>query len=533
MALIGKILNWTGLTTIKNSKRAAQRAFEAARSTRLRIGWTAYRQEINREIQSDLPALRARAYDMLFNNAFVAAQDFDDRYFVVGPEGFDLQPQTKFPSGALDDFANAILKKKFDKWCKKQFCSVSQRYPFVLMQYMMCTMMRIDGEVILRKYTKGSAVKNNPFGFTIDFIDANDIDHNYNLKVDDDTFIIMGVQVDSFRRIQGIWLKNKNIQDELTQGYNAYRSREFIPGNELIFGFDPKHYKQIHGVTNLASVMITLKDADMWKGYSLQNAKASAAKMGFLIDKHPDAHEYRGAGGDTEENDSISNEPGKYMDMESASIEELPYGKEFAAFDPKFPSDQHDPYMRSLLREASFGTGKDYAVLTGDREGESFSSGRGGELKSIGAIAYFQTIIRETLLIPVYEAWLESALRAGELAPLVYANKEKYLEHYWQGYKKGWIDPYKKSLSDKIDEEMGWKSKIDNLSERARRIEDVFADKLTYQKMKETHGVDIETIDKTNIQVVENNSTGKEEEENKTNKRDYKNIIRLHEVNNA
>ncbi len=544
MPFVKNILNLVGLTTKREArteiKKAHSRGIEAAKSSRLRMGWASRPDEINRLIQSDLPALRARTQDMLFNNAFVAAEDFDDRYFVIGPGGIDLQPQAKFPSGVLDDFANLTIKRAFDKWCKKKYCTVSQRYSFVMVQYLIRTMLRVDGEVILRQYTKGSAIKGNPFGYTLDFIDPNDIDHNYNLKVDENIFIIMGVQIDSFRRLQGVWIKKKNVQQELTVGYNSMAEREFIPADELIYGFDPKHFKQVHGITSLASVLLTLKDVDMWKNYSLQNAKAGAAKMGFLESTQVDAHPYTGDAAITEnesetadgESTSTTGDYGKYMDVEPASVEELPWGKKFTGFDPKFPSDQHKDYMRSNLQEASYGTGKDYAVLTGDREGESFASGRGGEMKSIAAIAYDQTITIENWLTPIYESWVQAALRSGALYPLVYANLEKYLEHFWQGFKKGWIDPYKKAMADKIEEEMGWKSKIDNQTERGRRPEDILSDKSTIKKLEASKGVEFESIPAPTSAPLPDPNAEPAQTTPQAN-RETSNVIKLHEVNHV
>ncbi len=544
MPLVKNILNRFGLTTKREAqieiKKSVQRGIDAARTTRFRVGWTTRPEEVNRLIQSDLPTLRARTQDMLFNNAFVAAEDFDDRYFVIGPNGIDLQPQAKFPSGVLDDFANGVIKKAFDKWCKKQFCTVSRRHSFVMVQYLIRTMLRTDGEVILRQYTKGAAVKDNLFGYTLDFIDPNDIDHNYNMKIDDNTFIITGVQVDSFRRLQGIWIKKKNIQQELTVGYYSTMEREFIPADELIYGFDPKHFKQVHGITSLAAVLITLKDTDMWKFYSMQNAKGASAKMGFLKDTQPDSHPYTGdkliteADSETSDGEGTGTEDfGKYMDMEAASIEELPWGKEFVPFDPKFPSDQHEPYMRSNLQEASYGSGKDYAVLTGDRQGESFASGRGGEMKAIGAIAYDQTITIENWLVDIYENWVKAALRTGALYPLVYGNLEKYLEHYWQGFKKGWLDPYKKALADQIDEQMGWKSKIDNQSERGRRPEDIIRDKATVKKLEVAAGVEFESLQKTQVAAPDPNQPDNTNPTDGQPKRNLENVIQLHEVSHA
>jgi lambda family phage portal protein len=496
------------------------------------MGWGTQRQEINSEIKSDLPALRARTYDALFNNPFVAALDWEDRYYVIGPEGFDLQPRAKYPTGLMDDFANGIIKSGFDKWSRKNYCHVGRRYSFLMMQYLMRSMLRADGEVILRTYTKGNAVKGNPFGFTLDFIDPNDIDHIRNRKNDDGTYVIMGVHIDEFRRLLGIYIKPKSIDQELTLGYNGYGSNDYIPADELIFGFDPKHYKQIHGITSLSASLLRIRDLDMWVEYSLQNAKYGASVAAYLKDVQPDSDEYEGDETEeqTDENASSNLEAAdpRYMEVNGLRMVDLPWGREPQFHDPKYPSDQHDPFVRSIGRDVMMADGKDYAVISGDRAGESYSSGRTGELKMMASYAYNQSITRELWLVDIYERWITAALRSNALAPLQFAMLEKYKEHYWQGYKKPWVDPLKKVMSDKLEEEMGYKSKIDNTSERGRRMEEIFEDRRTYEKLVEKYGVDIEHKEGTQIIVNENNDEPSDPENEKDKQqRTFGNIIKL------
>lgn len=281
--------------------------------------------------------------------------DFEDRYFVVGPEGFDLQPMAKFPSGVMDDFANTLLKDKFDQWCHKKYCSLSQRFSFVELQYLIRSHLRYDGEVILREFTKGDAVKGNPFGYTLDFVDPNDIDHDYSTKIDDNNFVVMGVHVDRFRRLKGIFLKKKDIYNEFISGFNSFGERDYISADELIFGFDPFHYKQLHGVTSLAYIMLIIYDESMWQNYVMQNAKKSAANTGFLERDINSPFEYNGSNtvGNTEEststtdlNDTDREDLIGYDVQEGGSFEALPPGWKMNVLKPEFPSGMHETFTQ-------------------------------------------------------------------------------------------------------------------------------------------------------------------------------------------
>jgi lambda family phage portal protein len=516
------------------AKAIYQRGFDAARYSRFRSNWETQRNEINREIQSDRPALNARAYGLRINNPMVAAMDYEDRYFVIGPEGFDLQPSSEYPDGRKDDFANKLIKKEFDKWCHKKYCNVSRRWSFIMMQYLIKSHLRYDGEVILRQYYKGDAIKDNPYGYTLDFIDPNDIDFNKNAQISENHFVIMGVHVDKFRRILGITLKDKNPYQELTTGYNTFSNTTFIPEEEIIFGFDPLHFKQIHGITNLAAVMLILKDDDMWQNYTLQNAKYSSAKFAVLETSERDAQPYTGSPQlDANGNPILGTEQvaadgfGKYMDIEEGGfIEETPFGKKMNVFDPKFPTDQHGPFTKTNGRRIMAGVGKDYSVVTGDREQESFSAAKTGELKMKGSYEYDQTIMREQWLIAIYENWLKYALRKGALSPLEYGLYEKYTQHYWQGYRKQWVDPRAKVESDRLEEIYGYKSKKQNITERGNRMNEMFDDKAEYERYKEKYKIDLE-IQENKPVVIEKPKADKEENDNSKTQRTADNIIRI------
>ena len=137
-----------------------------------------------------------------------------------------------------------------------------------------------------------------------------------------------------------------------------------------------------------------------------------------------------------------------------------------------------------------------------------------------GSYLYDQTITREEWLIPIYENLVKYALRAGALAPLQYSLLEKYQAHYWQGYRKNWVDPLSKTKSDALEEQMGYKSKKQNITERGNRMEEVIADKVELKKLEEKNGVEIEAPQKTNTadvnpaaettpnnQTIDNNTT--------------------------
>jgi len=497
MSVKEKILNRLGLLTKKSHsrevKRSVDRAFKAAKASIKQQDWPIRRNEISLDTRFDLIGLRARGYDMRINNPIVSSIIYDKKYNVIGSRGFDFQPMAQFGDGTQDDVANRILKGKFDEWSHRNYCMVNKRYSFLMLQYLLVDQMFIDGEIILRKYYSGEAVKDNPFGFTVDFVDPNDIDHLYNAQYPNGSQTVMGVQVDKLRRLEGIWVRQKSIFDEATIGiYNYGFPRYFLSVDELIFAFDPMHYKQIHGITPLANSMLSIKDLDMWVDYSLQNAKSSAAKTGFLQKSETTIEQYTGSMDTDNQTEMIDDLGGKYMDFAPGTVEELPSGYTFQGYDPKFPHEQHDKFVRSIGRMAISALGRDYTSVMGDRENESYSSGKTGELKNLNADAYEQSIIREQILIPLYESWLKYALLNGALEPLNKALEFKYRQHDWQGNRRPWLDMLKEMQAFKLAESMGYISKKQIITQSGGRLEDQFRDRQEYLKLVKKYKFELE-----------------------------------------
>jgi capsid protein len=244
----------------------------------------------------------------------------------------------------------------------------------------------------------------------------------------------------------------------------------------------------------LAIALLTLKDVDIWEYLSLQNAKAGAGKGGYLVEKADGAFGTPpGAIDPTTGKPEVDEKGYKYMDIEGNTVEKLPRGLEFVGFDPKYPHEQHSPYLRSSGRKIFSGMGSDYAVVTGDREGESYSSFRGGEIKQDASAAYNQMLIIEMIKIPQYEMFIKYALRAGALAPLNMALYEKYLPCFFGAYRKPKADRLKEALADSLEEISGWVSKYTNQQKRSQNPDDILNDKIALLNMEQKKGMKFES----------------------------------------
>ena len=93
-------------------------------------------------------------------------------------------------------------------------------------------------------------------------------------------------------------------------------------------------------------------------------ARAGASKMGFYKNTLP------GQVGSlavlSEEKDDGEGEGDFIEEFEPAHMGVLPYGYEFQGFDPKYPNENYDPFIKANLRDIAVGWGVSYHALTGD-----------------------------------------------------------------------------------------------------------------------------------------------------------------------
>lgn len=535
MSLREKIYNKLGFVSkeayLRAIKVVAQRGFDAAKHDRLRYGWKTTRNEINQELKGgDWAALNARVFEMRLNNPIIAGSVIDNRVNMVGPSGFDYQPMVLLPNGEPDEKARNFLVEKFDEWCEEEYCTITRRTPFRMLQWQIADSFEIDGAYIARMHYVGETVANNPFGFSLELLDIADIDHTYNAELSDGTTVVMGIRVDKWRRIISVFFKDRTIYQEITGGYNNGYRRKEIFYDELLYGFDPLHPKMVNAVTPWAAALIKMKDLDIYTNYHMQNAKWAAGKMGF-IKTAKDAHEYDGPPQSSNTTETVDNDGvvtiveevddgGKYMDIEGGVIEKLPYGNDIELFDPRFPSEQLPDFTRVTGREIASSRGKDYAAMWGDREGESYSSGRSGEMKTNNTTAYQQALFTDLFLTRLTKNWLRFSLANGALAPYEYVDYKRLKPHYWQSFFRGWIDPLKQAMTDRVKMEDGSQSLNQTITRNGGRMKDVFEDEATRRKYVEQYGFDIVKNKTPETKIDETNNDDDKNEKKDTKKDD-------------
>src|SRR5690606_31265005 len=157
--------------------------------------------------------------------------------------------------------------------------------------------------------------------------------------------------------------------DESDSQYYQVAGRGYIkvPAENIIHGFLEELVGQRRGLPWSSTSLFRLHHLAGFEDAAVQNARASASKMGFIQYEN-------GFGPECEDDQAVE------IDAEPLSFHELPEGARIAEWSPNYPTGEFAVFNKAMLRGAAAGWGVLYNNLAGDLEGVNFSSIRQGTL---------------------------------------------------------------------------------------------------------------------------------------------------------
>lgn len=489
MRALDRVASWLGYGKIPAQERAAfGRSFLAAIQSRLTQDWVTTNQSADAALKYDVKTMRDRARDLERSENYVR------RYFkllennVLGANGVGLQMKireaAKNAKGQFveryDARANSIIEAAFYKWNRREFCDYCQNYSWPDLQRLALRSTARDGGVMFRKHYS----QDNPFRFAIEPLEIDHLDVDFNTTPTQGTMVKMGVEYQG-ARVVAYHIKRAHPGEQF-QYVASGVWRERVPAKEIIHLFMPERIGQSVGAPWVHSAVMGLRHLAKYSEAEVVAARSSAAKMGFLVPNSTAAPPgYTGA------TDSSGN---KYMEVEPGSIEQLPFGYDFKAFDPTHPNSAFKDFVKAQLREISAGLGVSYTSLANDLEAVNFSSIRAGLLEEREEWKAIQRWFVERFVQPVFEEWLLMSLTAGAVTDGVLTlpvNKfDKFNAPEFKPRRWDWVDPISDMQASVLAVEKGFKSRRQIIAEAGGDVEDVFADIAADDDLAEQHGLD-------------------------------------------
>lgn len=473
---------------LASARRAvAVRTYEAAKLSRLTSDWVTAPTSGNYELRSGLRNLRARSRDLARNDPWVAK--FLDMVVsnVVGPRGINLQVRARSANESelseLDKTLNRMVEEKFAEWSHAETASADGRKSWADMQRLFLRTLARDGEPLVRMV----APPDNPFGFALDFLDANFLDETHADTLPHGGRILMGVEVNSY---------NRAVAYHLTMPYYDYypgmqaqpRERMRVPASEIIHAFVfTEDGAQVRGVPWAHAVMERLRHLGQYNLAEIVQARMSACIGAFL---KPPANDETG-GVQTDPDGSPVSSP--QFDIEPGMSPILPPGWEATPFDANHPNQNYDAFERAMMRGVASGLpGATYFELANDLTAVNYSSARIGLIQARRVYRALQYWLIEHFNRRVFQAWLKASMMSGALEITV-SDYERMKEARWQPPGFDWVDPVKDTLASVTAINNGLTTRTRVLAEQGEDFEETVEQLAAEQKLLTEKGVILST----------------------------------------
>lgn len=449
----------------------AKRFHPMADVGRLFSTWTTTARSADAELRTTLKTIRARSRDLCRN------QDYGRRFVglvknnVVGPAGFTFQSKVKNASGKLDKGANEKIETAWGRFCRPGAFDATGRLSFADACELLAGCLVTDGEVIVRH------LKGYPNGgrYAIQFIDPDQLDETYFDVLSNGNRVVMGVELNPWGRPVAYHIWNHHPSDSYVRDHQ----RERIPADQIRHIYVTERPGQTRGIPWTISSGTRIKLLAGFEEAHLVACRVAASKMGFY---KPIDGEYDG------EKDGHGN---FVQDAEPGVFELLPKGVDFVEWDPAFPSQSFDEFMRRTLRGLAAGLGVSSHSLMCDLTDVNYSSARIGELADRDLWRRLQRLIIEGFCLPVFEQWLSMALltRTVEL-PVDKFDKYNSPRFFGRGW--AWIDPLKdeKANTEALTNTTTTRSRI--LADQGIDFEEILQERAREKELAAHYGVALE-----------------------------------------
>jgi lambda family phage portal protein len=470
---------------------AGRRGFAGAQNTRLTLSLPGYSNAINADLDTALTTLRARARHLCQNH------EYGRRFLsmvatnLIGAYGPTLQVRAKnvptkvgtVPS--LDIPGNAAIEAHWARFGRS--ADLAGRSTLTQLLRVAVKAVARDGEAIVRKVTNRRA----PYGLQLQLLEADRLDESINKLLANGNMIRQGVEIDSALRPVAYWLKTWHPGE--SYGGKLKIDVERVPANEIYHLFVPERAEQVRGYSWMHAVLMR---AAMLQGYeeaAIIAARVGAAKMGiFTAGENADAVPKTDLGEEDPATGgiSMSAEPGEFIDLTGHP------GVDLKTWDPDYPHENFDSFVKTCLRGMASGLDVDYSTLSNDLEGVNYSSIRAGTIETREMWITLQEWLIDSFLLPLYRDWLEAALPLGAItfesgSRLSAERLGKFADAgTFQGRRWDWVDPLKDAQASQalIDARLASRRQI--AAAQGRAIEDILDELAEEEALMKASGLE-------------------------------------------
>lgn len=420
----------------KDKEGEINRAYEAARTSRLNQSWRAYNRSADLELQDDADTIRARARDLVRNNAYARGIIRAKVRNVVGA-GIKPQARVKSTDGEENEDFNELVEKLWDRFQRQ--VDVTGRQTFYEMQQTIVSEVAEAGEVLVKFVRSSDPTRVVPFALELIDIDRLS-DDQLQINQQNGNEIRRGVEIEATGKTVAYWLYPYHPNDLNTLHVIAERQ----PAEDFIHLFRPNRVGQTRGVSDFAPIVQWLRNLDKYMDNEM--VSSAVASCFSVVIKSIGAGSDGGLLGDSSDDGQDQNgNPFEYL--EPAIVSRLFPGEDIETIDPSRGHTEAISWITLMLRSMGVGTGLSYERLTRDYSQTNYSSNRASDLEDRREFRMEQQWLIDHFCVPVWERFLSLAV-AIELPDMptpfeFIADFQRWTEHEWQPPGWEWVDPLK------------------------------------------------------------------------------------------
>lgn len=462
-----------------------QRDYDAAKVDRTNSHWLPPNKSADLELMNSASMLRARARDLVRNNAYAYGIK---RAIVRNVVGCGIIPQAKVENKneKPNDRFNKQVEALWHQWQRQ--ADVTGRLSFYELQDLVLSEVVEAGEVLIQFVSSPNRSRSLPFALEMIECDrlADDYQSFRGINPDNGNELRRGVEVNSAGEPVAYWIYPKHPND-----INTLHTRpERFPADRFIHLFRPKRIGQTRGVTEFAPAIRWLKDL----GYYLENElQSSAVASCFTAAITTLGGAADGSLLDISESESSDTDGNTFESIQPGMVARLMPGEDVKVINPMRPNSQAEPWINLMIRSMAVGMGLSYERLARDYSQTNFSSNRASDLEDRREFRPWQDWLITHLCIPVWQRFITSAVmqdtRGFPGAFEFLADFERWTKAEWQPPGWEWVDPQKEAAASVIALESNLTTLADELGKRGKDLRETLEQRKREKDMLDELGL--------------------------------------------
>lgn len=447
--------------TPRLERARAVRRYAGAKSDRLMTA--AGSSSADSELYVSLKILRNNARRLVRDNVYALRAKRVMVNNVIG-QGVGLQAKVTQARGrALHKTINAGIERAWATWCRAENCHTGGALHFSDFERTAFGEVYEAGEAFVRLHATRFGDSSVPLA--LELIESERVADDYEIQSPSGARVDLGIERDAFGRAVAYYFHSRHPND-LRRTFYDRDDIVRVPADEVIHLRQVERWPQARGVPMMHAAITRAHQLGEFEDAALVAARIGAAKVGFF-----QASEWAKEALTTEQEAdgtaSTTVEPGEFT--------ELPYGYTFQGWDPQYPHENFDPFVRASLRGFAAGTGPSYESISRDYSQSNYSSSRLAALDDRDLYRVLQAWWIRSFRDVLHRRWLLLAVSAGaigEIEPGVYyRDRERFEQARFKARGWGWVDPTKEVAAYKEAELAGYKTKGDIIAETAGGID--------------------------------------------------------------